>query len=247
MTQGDLRPPPLQHGCDSWWHWSRRHKSPEVLLYARTALFHPNWSHGTAAVRGSRQLNGGVHYWEVQVSQRLFGTAVMFGVCTASARLHANAFVSLVGEDTNGWGLSHKGLVWHGGQGRRYTDPFRENRATTVGVLFDGEAGTLGFYKDAQWLGVAFTGLDTITEPLYPVISSTAAKTKLTLGVTRRAWAGLQDRARHTLLAALPPNPRLLLHALPLPPALRHYLEDDLPPSDTKMLPVSAAPPPRHS
>ncbi|XP_069936964.1 SPRY domain-containing SOCS box protein 3 [Cherax quadricarinatus] len=243
MTQGDhdilpqalpsdsIResPRPLEHGCDAWWHWSHSHKSPEVLLYARTALFHPNWSHGTAAVRGSQEINGGLHYWEVQVSQRLFGTAVMFGVCTESARLHADSFVSLVGEDQFGWGLSHKGLIWHKGQGRHYTKPFQENRATTIGVLFDGERGTLGFYKDAQWLGVAFTGLNTVTEPLYPVIASTAAKTKLTLGATKRGWAGLQDRARHALLAALP-QPQLL-YTLPLPPALHHYLEDDLPPS----------------
>lgn len=227
-NQNGMSPLPLEHGCNAWWHWSQRHKSPEVLLYSRTALFHPNWSHGTAAVRGSQEINGGLHYWEVQVSQRLFGTAVMFGVCTASARLHADSFVSLVGEDEFGWGLSHKGLIWHNGKWRHYTEPFRENRATTIGVLFDGEQGTLGFYKDAQWLGIAFTGLDAVTEPLYPVISSTAAKTELTLGATRRGWVSLQDRARHALLTALP-QPRLL-YALPLPPALRHYLEDDLPP-----------------
>ncbi|XP_045606689.1 SPRY domain-containing SOCS box protein 3 [Procambarus clarkii] len=229
--QDDSSPYPLEHGCDAWWLWSQLHKSPEVLLYARTALFHPNWSHGTAAVRGSQQLNGGLHYWEVQVSQRLFGTAVMFGVCTESARLHANSFVSLVGEDQFGWGLSHKGLIWHKGKGHHYTEPFQENCSTTIGVLFDGVQGTLGFYKDTRWLGIAFTGLDTITEPLYPVIASTAAKTKLTLGATKRGWTGLQDRARHALLSALP-QPQLL-YTLPLPPALRHYLEDDLPPSNT--------------
>ncbi|XP_042881097.1 SPRY domain-containing SOCS box protein 3-like [Penaeus japonicus] len=221
--------PPLEHGCDAWWRWSQHHKSPEVRLYARTALFHPNWSHGTAAVRGSHDIRGGVHYWEVQVSQRLFGTAIMFGVCTASARLHADTFVSLVGEDENGWGLSHKGLVWHAGVWRRYTEPFRENKATTIGVLYDGERGTLGFYKDERWLGVAFSGLGAVTESLYPVVSSTAAKTELTLGTTRRGWAGLQDRARHALLSALA-HPHLL-YTLPLPPALRTYLEDDLPPS----------------
>ncbi|XP_064087883.1 SPRY domain-containing SOCS box protein 3-like [Macrobrachium nipponense] len=221
--------PPLRHGCNAWWRWSQHHKSHEVRLYARTALFHPNWSHGTAAVRGTHEINGGLHYWEVHVSQRLFGTAVMFGVCTSSARLHADTFVSLIGEDEFGWGLSHKGLLWHNGIWRKYTEPFRENRATTIGVLFDGERGILGFFKDSRWLGVAFTGLDAVTEPLYPVIASTAAKTELSLGVTRRGWLGLQDRARHALLSALP-QPHML-YTLPLPPALRHYLEDDLPPS----------------
>ncbi|CAL4200105.1 unnamed protein product, partial [Meganyctiphanes norvegica] len=146
-------PPPLLNGCQAYWKWSTQDKSQEVRLYARSALFHPNWSHGTAAVRGSSPLQGSNHYyWEVEVSQRLFGTAVMFGVCTSKARLHADAFVNLVGEDEHGWGMSHKGTVWHGGKSRPYTQPFRENRPTTVGVLLDVDNNRLGFYKDGIWL-----------------------------------------------------------------------------------------------
>lgn len=98
MTQGDLEEDehlsrsvsttsqeaaarrPLEHGCDAWWHWSQLHRSPEVLLYARTALFHPNWSHGTAAVRGTQELNGNLHYWEVSGH---LGTK-LFCMCTLS-------------------------------------------------------------------------------------------------------------------------------------------------------------------
>ena len=55
--------------------------------------------------------------------------------------------------------------------------PFRENIATTIGLYFDGVAGTLTYYKDGACLGVAFTGLQDVTEPLYPIVCSTAAKT----------------------------------------------------------------------
>ena len=44
----------------------------------------------------------------------------MFGIGTAKARLHVDAFVNMLGEDEQNWGLSHKGLVWHKGQ-HRYT------------------------------------------------------------------------------------------------------------------------------
>lgn len=109
--------------------------------------FHPNWSSGTAGVRGVRPLDARRYYWELQVSQRVFGTSIMFGVATRDARLHADTFTNLLGEDSNGWGLSHKGLLWHDGRWSYYTQPFRENQATTVGLLYDGVAGTLTYYK----------------------------------------------------------------------------------------------------
>ena len=54
-----------------------KEKSHEVRLSGpknRISHFHPNWSNGTAGVRGTRMLNGGRFYWEINVSQRIFGT-----------------------------------------------------------------------------------------------------------------------------------------------------------------------------
>eukprot|EP00091_Calanus_sinicus_P013703 TRINITY_DN30428_c0_g1_i1.p1 TRINITY_DN30428_c0_g1~~TRINITY_DN30428_c0_g1_i1.p1 ORF type:complete len:123 (-),score=12.43 TRINITY_DN30428_c0_g1_i1:24-392(-) len=89
----------------------------------RIAHFHPNWSNGTAGVRGTRVLNGGRFYWEINVSQRIFGTSMMFGIGTRKARLHVDAFVNMLGEDENSWGLSHKGLLWHGGHHNNTSSP----------------------------------------------------------------------------------------------------------------------------
>lgn len=68
---------PLRHGCDDPWTWSKRDRSQEVKLSGpmnRTVHFHPNWSKGTAGVRGNRILNQGRYYWELKISQRVFGT-----------------------------------------------------------------------------------------------------------------------------------------------------------------------------
>lgn len=68
---------PLANGCDDNWTWNFKEKSHEVRLYGpkrRIAHFHPNWSNGTAGVRGNRILNNGRYYWELNVSQRIFGT-----------------------------------------------------------------------------------------------------------------------------------------------------------------------------
>ena len=42
------------------------------------------------------------------MSQRIFGTSMMFGIGTREARLHVDAFVNMLGEDEHSWGLSHK-------------------------------------------------------------------------------------------------------------------------------------------
>lgn len=70
---------PLQNGCEDKWSWSKRDRSKEVWLSGannRTVHFHPNWSKGTAGIRGTRVLNNGRYYWELSVSQRVFGTRI---------------------------------------------------------------------------------------------------------------------------------------------------------------------------
>ena len=122
---------------------------------------------------------------------------MMFGVGTHSARLHVDAFVNMLGEDSRSWGLSHKGFLWHAGKQRQYTNPFRENTATTIGIYFDGLKGTLTYYKDGVSLGTAFEGLtqsELGDEPLYPIVCSTAAKTEMALGVMKREFLSLQGR-----------------------------------------------------
>ena len=221
--------PPLSSGCEDHWSWNKNDKSHEVRLYGpkqRIAHFHPNWSNGTAGVRGTRVLNGGRFYWEINVSQRIFGTSMMFGIGTRKARLHVDAFVNMLGEDENSWGLSHKGLLWHGGHHKQYIKPFRENIATTIGLYFDGVSGTLTYFKDNVCLGVAFTGLHDITEPLYPIVCSTAAKTEMALGVLKRDFQSLQDRCRATILSHLTHEEQI--DHLKLPLRIKHFISEGL-------------------
>lgn len=236
----DTDPQPLSHGCEDQWTWNRRDRSPEVRLYGtafRTAHFHPNWSSGTAGVRGKRVLNNGRYFWELNISQRIFGTSMMFGIGTRKARLHADAFTNLLGEDEHGWGLSHKGLLWHGGRWYHYTKPFRENEATTIGILFDGIAGTLTYYKDGKNLGVAFKGLNEVREPLYPIICSTAAKTEMTLASMRRDFVNLQDRCRAEIVKRI--KSKTDLDDLHVPPRIKSYLSEAMMDPVQPFLPVN--------
>ncbi len=91
-TEGSPVPYEAFGNLTDGWTWNRYDKSDEVLeLYAkqyisslkpcsvclqvaltgknsRTALFHPNWSNGSAGVRGTRPLLQGLTYWEVHAS-----------------------------------------------------------------------------------------------------------------------------------------------------------------------------------
>ena len=220
---------PLVNACDDNWTWNTKALSHEVRLYGpkhRIAHFHPNWSNGTAGVRGTRILNNGRYYWELNVSQRIFGTSMMFGIGTKNARLHVDAFVNMLGETVDSWGLSHKGILWHNGNHRRYTDSFKENISTTIGIYFDGLAGTLTYYKDGVNLGEAFTGLEKVQEPLYPIICSTAAKTEMALGVTKREFVSIQDRCRSVILKHL--NHEDQIEQLELPKTLKLFISEGL-------------------
>eukprot|EP00095_Tigriopus_kingsejongensis_P012029 maker-scaffold593_size129216-snap-gene-0.27 protein:Tk12029 transcript:maker-scaffold593_size129216-snap-gene-0.27-mRNA-1 annotation:"spry domain-containing socs box protein 3" len=220
---------PLANACVDHWSWNPRDKSHEVRLNGpkdRIAHFHPNWSNGTAGVRGTRVLNKGRYYWEINVSQRIFGTSMMFGIGTKDARLHVDAFVNMLGEDEKSWGLSHKGYIWHNGRYTWYTKPFRENVGTTIGLFYDGISGTLTYFKDGVNLGVAFSGLDEVKEPLYPIVCSTAAKTEMGLGVMKRDFISLLDRCRSVILHHLTKEEQL--DDLCLPKSLKNYISEGL-------------------
>lgn len=163
---------------------------------------------------------------------------MMFGIGTKDVRLEANKFINMLGEDNNGWGLSHKGIIWHGGRQLEFTKRFTENQATRIGILFDGHRGTLTYYKDGQCLGVAFEGLDKVKEPLYPIVTSTAAKTEMTLGVARREFANLQDRCRAEILKRVKTNEQI--NQLELPFLITRYLRCGISTGVNDMRPVES-------
>lgn len=150
----------------------------------------------------------------------------MFGIGTKKTRLGSPDYIDLIGEDENSWGLSHKGLLWHDGKHRKFCRPFREHLPTTIGLLFDGVDGTLTYFKDGVRLGIGFRNLHKIKEPLYPIISSTAAKTKMTLQSTASEFVNLKDRCRAVILENLKSTDEI--QNLPLPFTLKEYLVENV-------------------
>lgn len=198
-------------------------KGPRVVLIDEsTAVFHPVWSNSTEAVKGTRVLNDGKYYWEIAFGARVFGTAMMVGIGTAEARVRSGTFEPIIGEDGESWGLCHKGYIHHNGEKQRYCTAFTENMPTVIGVLFNGHEGTVTFYKDGISLGVAFSEVNLCKKWIYPMVSSTAAKTVMRVQNMRRGFEGLQDLCRDVILRNLTEPSDVL--SLPLPYHMKKFV-----------------------
>lgn len=158
--------------------------------------FHPECAESTAAIRGSQPFrqNGNYYYWEVTIYDKIFGTSMMLGLCTEDQALQRADYCNLIGLDANGWSLSHKGLIWHDGKVARYTNDFGANQDTTIGLLFDTMRGELSYLINGENLGVAFSGLNNCNKDLYPVVGSTAKRTRMRLTGSYCGYVSLLER-----------------------------------------------------
>ena len=157
------------------------------------------------------------------MNQKIYGTSMMMGIGTANARLNAHDYRNMLGENKQSWGLSHEGLLWHNRKPKQYTEAFKD--ATIIGLYFDGS--TLTYYKDGVSLGVAFTGLEDIKEPLFPIICSTASDTIMELGIRRRNFTTLLDQCRDIIQARIEHKENI--NKLMLPRTLKHYISVNFP------------------
>nr|XP_048292164.1 SPRY domain-containing SOCS box protein 3 isoform X2 [Myodes glareolus] len=96
------------------WVWDDLNKSSATLLSCdnRKVSFHTEYSCGTAAIRGTKELGDGQHFWEIKMTSPVYGTDMMVGIGTSDVDLdkYHHTFCSLLGRDEDSWGLSYTGL-----------------------------------------------------------------------------------------------------------------------------------------
>nr|XP_051686264.1 SPRY domain-containing SOCS box protein 3 isoform X4 [Oryctolagus cuniculus]XP_051686265.1 SPRY domain-containing SOCS box protein 3 isoform X4 [Oryctolagus cuniculus] len=95
------------------WVWDDLNKSSATLLSCdnRKVSFHTEYSCGTAAIRGTKELGEGQHFWEIKMTSPVYGTDMMVGIGTSDVDLdkYHHTFCSLLGRDEDSWGLSYTG------------------------------------------------------------------------------------------------------------------------------------------
>lgn len=192
------------------WAWDKDHASYTVVLSEKNleVKFHAGYSCGTAAVRSNKLLEKGRHhYWEVKMISPIYGTDVMVGVGTSKVDFDhlENTFCSLLGQDQESFGFSYQGYIQYAGEKRKYGACF--GQGSIVGIHLDTWKGTLQFFINRKPLGTAFTGLRDIQ--LYPMVSSTAAFSKMRLTHSSSVPVSLQIEC----LAILKPDQKAYLSA----------------------------------
>ncbi|XP_012991154.1 SPRY domain-containing SOCS box protein 3a isoform X1 [Esox lucius] len=209
------------------WVWDDSNRSTATLLSCdnRKVNFHTEYSCGTAAIRGSKELTDGQHFWEIKMTSPVYGTDMMVGIGTCDVNLDKfrHTFCSLLGKDDDSWGLSYTGLLHHKGDKVNFSSRF--GQGSIIGVHLDTWHGTLTFFKNRKCIGVAATELQ--NKHFYPMACSTAAKSSMKVIRSCFAPTSLQYLCCARLRQLLPERPDTL-SALPLPPGLRHLLHNKL-------------------
>ncbi|UJR31359.1 hypothetical protein I4U23_018853 [Adineta vaga] len=170
---------------DSQWKWSKiisTESTTTILLdNNRQILFHPRTSSSTQVILGDQPLpSNGKHYWEIFMPA-VYGTSIMFGIATNKQQLISSSFTNLIGIDQHGWGLSHRGLLWHNGISHQYlSQPIESLQPILIGLEFDADERTLSYTVNNQSIGIAFRDIPN-NVLLYPAVSSTSAQSTMIL------------------------------------------------------------------
>ncbi|XP_076044651.1 SPRY domain-containing SOCS box protein 3 isoform X3 [Oratosquilla oratoria] len=213
------------------WVWGSKEggcQAGSVVLCSkqRQIHFNPEYSSGTAAVRGAKPLEGGFHhYWELKMTSAVYGTDLMVGVGTNKCDLSygIRRFCSLLGRDRESWGYSYSGLIHHDGVVYRYGP--RWGKGSIVGIHLDTWRGTLQFFLNRRPLGIAFMGLQ--HKELFPIVSSTSARSGMKLVSSCAFPVSLQFLCAESLCLKLRRKLRLRPEDLGLPPGLRAFVENN--------------------
>uniref|UniRef100_A0A8D3ACE3 SPRY domain-containing SOCS box protein 3 n=1 Tax=Scophthalmus maximus TaxID=52904 RepID=A0A8D3ACE3_SCOMX len=195
------------------WVWDTSSRSTATLLSCenRKVNFHSEYSCGTAAIRGSKELAEGQHFWEIKMTSPVYGTDMMVGIGTSDVNLdkYRHTFCSLLGKDADSWGLSYTGLLHHKGEKMNFSSRF----------------GQVTFFKNRKCIGVAATELH--NKRFYPMACSTAAKSSMKVIRSCSAPTSLLYLCCARLRQLLPECIDTL-DVLPLPPGLRQLLHNKL-------------------
>ncbi|XP_062915318.1 SPRY domain-containing SOCS box protein 3-like isoform X2 [Mobula hypostoma] len=137
------------------WMWDDSTKSSATLLSCenREVNFHMDYSCGTAAVRGDKEMSEGQHFWEIKMTSPVYGTDMMVGIGTTDVKLDKfrHTFCSLLGKDENSWGLSYTGVLHHKGAKSHFSTRF--GQGSIIGVHLDTWHGVLTFFKNRKCIG----------------------------------------------------------------------------------------------
>lgn len=187
----------------------------------------------TDCIRGKTGFTRGMHVWGIYWDLHQRGTHAVVGVSTRDAPLHSVGYQSLIGSNAESWGWDlGRNKLYHDGKnnpGLTYPAMLNSDETFVVPdtflVVLDMDEGTLAFFADGQYLGVAFSGLK--GKKLYPIVSAVWGHCEITMkyvGGLDPEPVPLKEICRRVIRKHIGKNRITRIRELNLPKALKAYL-----------------------
>lgn len=129
--------------------WNPSDKNANIIL-SNGNLRAATDSGTNGLVRSTIGKSSGKWYWEYTTES----VAGMIGIANASATL-----AGYPGADSNGRGYFHTGNIYVNSAGTSYGVGYTYDLGKVIGVALDMDAGSIGFYVNGAYQGLAFTPL----------------------------------------------------------------------------------------
>ena len=125
-------------------------------------LFVLSFSVGNAVCRGNSPLSSGfLHFWEIKPDSEVYGSSAIIGIATSNFDMESAAlsYQSGLGKEEIGesWGYNYQGQMFHKSRIVNNRHP-AWGLGSIIGVLLDRWKGTLEYYLNREFYGVAFRG-----------------------------------------------------------------------------------------
>ncbi|VBB26474.1 unnamed protein product [Acanthocheilonema viteae] len=226
-------PPPLE--VMEAYAWNPDDRSLNIFVKDDDRLtFHRHpVAQSTDSIRAKIGFSKGFHVWQIRWPQRQRGTHASVGVATKAASLHAVGYTSLIGSNSEsyGWDLIRNKCYHDSKNTNGWTYPkciLRDENHLAPDQFYcilDMDEGYMAFASDADYYGVAFTGLK--GRELYPVVSAVWGHCEITikyLGGLDPEPLTLLELCRRSIRTYLGKERICRVRELKLPTGLKKYL-----------------------
>ncbi|VDK70207.1 unnamed protein product [Litomosoides sigmodontis] len=226
-------PPPLE--VMEAYAWNPDDRSLNIFVKDDDRLtFHRHpVAQSTDSIRAKIGFSKGFHVWQIRWPQRQRGTHASVGVATKAASLHAVGYTSLIGSNSEsyGWDLIRNKCYHDSKNTNGWTYPkciLRDENHLAPDQFYcilDMDEGYMAFASDADYYGVAFTGLK--GRELYPIVSAVWGHCEITikyLGGLDPEPLTLLELCRRSIRTYLGKERICRVRELRLPTGLKKYL-----------------------
>uniref|UniRef100_A0AAF5RWA0 SPRY domain SOCS box-containing protein n=1 Tax=Wuchereria bancrofti TaxID=6293 RepID=A0AAF5RWA0_WUCBA len=226
-------PPPLE--VMEAYAWNPDDRSLNIFVKDDDRLtFHRHpVAQSTDSIRAKIGFSKGFHVWQIKWPQRQRGTHASVGVATKAASLHAVGYTSLIGSNSEsyGWDLIRNKCYHDSKNTSGWTYPksiLRDENHLAPDQFYcilDMDEGYMAFASDADYYGVAFTGLK--GRELFPVVSAVWGHCEITmkyLGGLDPEPLTLLELCRRSIRTYLGKGRICRVRELRLPAGLKKYL-----------------------